>query len=1286
MMKKKLKRLIVAGLVASMIAPLATAGIDATAAVPKAQEESISAEVSENNASEKYAENKAYTFKYDELEMDETSTKTINGGTDVTVDATGATFVFKGQYAQVFYKVPEGINSKRIKSIEVVGADTTKFSVKAMGTPGVDSTEQKAAYDSNILLTPEGFDFNYIVLMTTNNGGTYTSTELVITLGDEPAGENETKTKLSQCEIVMNGGATVSGNTVTFTKGYQSVFFKVPADVDTDLLAKIEIKGDAGTGFNYKVMTPDLFQNHTWENGLLPDDLSNPMVFDAGAGVEYFVIMSGENEPYGSFSLDSDVIFTVEPPSDVQMDIPSLKNTVVSANGLGKDAYVATCISGSTVKDPKAVQLVKKHFNAVTLENELKPEGLLGTVSANDITDTFKGEPVPKGLHFETPDAILDEILEWNKEDGVDIKVRGHVLTWHSQTPEEFFHVDYDTKKDDVTPEVMAIRQEWYIKTVMEHYFGEGSKYKDLFYGFDVVNEACSDSTRTYRSAAEGSSWARIYKNVPKDDAPDYILNAFRFANKYAPETLELYYNDYNDCSAGKVDAIANLLRSVKKHEKDATLPTRITGFGMQGHHEIDFPTKQQVIDAATLYGSIVGKVQVTELDFKSSKNYDGSKAMQPAENTKTAYRYRDVYQAYVEVDQLPDIDVNGFTVWGTHDAVSWLNTFNGAGGGADGRPQSPLLFDKNYQAKPAFWGIVDPSKLEPIVNTVDAIQTNDGSFDNGTAYTFGSDGINVEFTPVWTPEKVMISVNVSGATLTANDSVTLYYEDAKGEIKTDVAKGTEVASKIFEIPGTFTALNSVRFDIVVKAGNKTIVYNDTDAKQAERTKYYAEAILKPYADIRTGSAVIDGKADEIWAKVDAIPLTIQNDNPKASASAKLMWDQDNLYVFMDVKDAILDDTSANAWEQDSMELFIDENNEKTGSYQEDDKQYRINYKNVQSFNPSTEDSKCNADNVKSVATEVEGGYTIEAAFKWTDIKAAAGTNIGLELQVNDAENGGRIGNVSWFDTSGQGYQNTGVFGTATLSNLKPGEKPATDDKKDDTKDDKKDDKKDETKPEVKPEPAKEEVKAAEKVEKGAAKEAVDKLVTATKSSSDVKGADYVSFKSQSSKVSASTAKISWDKIKGAASYVVYGAENGKTFENLGEVTATNFTQKELKKGTEYSYMVVAYDKDGKAISATKTITVTTTGGKYTDAKKVKLKSKKKVTLKKGRKSKVKATIVKAAKKGKLKNKKLTYVSSNSKVATVSKKGQIKAKKKGKCVIYVYAKNGKRAQVKVTVK
>ncbi len=104
-----------------------------------------------------------------------------------------------------------------------------------------------------------------------------------------------------------------------------------------------------------------------------------------------------------------------------------------------------------------------------------------------------------------------------------------------------------------------------------------------------------------------------------------------------------------------------------------------------------------------------------------------------------------------------------------------------------------------------------------------------------------------------------------------------------------------------------------------------------------------------------------------------------------------------------------------------------------------------------------------------------------------------------------------------------------------------------------------------------------------------------------------------------------------------------------------------------------------------KIVATSKTIHAATTGGKVGNAKAVKV-NKSKVTLaKKGKKFTIKAKEVKKDKTIK-RHRKVAFESSNPKVATVSSKGVVTAKKKGTCYIYAYAQNGVFKKVKVTVK
>ena len=734
---------------------------------------------------------------------------------------------------------------------------------------------------------------------------------------------------------------------------------------------------------------------------------------------------------------------------EIQWDIPDLRDYVSSEKGLGKDSHTGAAIMVSEITDEALMDIVEKHFNAVTFGNEFKPDSLMnynnskpadGQIITETWTDakgvTHKDMAVPK-LDFSRPERMLRVIKDWNDEHpDKEIKIRGHVLTWHSQTPEWFFKENYDPNGDWVSPEEMTLRHEWYIKSVFEHVFS--SEYKDMFYGWDVVNEACSDSTGTYRSASpsERSNWARIYGTGSKEDAPDYILNAFRYANYYAhkmgKDDVELYYNDYNECSGNKPDAIAQLLESVKRHESDDVLPTRISGFGMQGHYNMLSPSKQKVIDCGKRYGKIVGKIQVTELDFKCSDEYDGTSATESAEYTREAYRYKEIYEAYKEIDADPDIDVNGFTVWGVIDPNSWLQTSNSAGGGANGnRKQVPLLFDGDYMAKPAYWALVDPSKLEPAIKSINITQaaTGEDKFVHGKSATI--EGTDYTFVPVWEDGKLLVKVKAAGAT-----SAKLYVDFATtmedgAKVSTAEATLDKNGECVLEVATdtTLSAATRIALDVVVTDAEGGHAFNNLRLTQDEGSKYYAKGTCKPYANVNKGTVTIDGEVDDAWEVAKDVVLSVPGSSPKATATAKLLWDNENLYVLMNVKDANLDATASAAHEKDSVEVFIDENNNKSEAYEDDDKQYRINYLNETSFNGT----KCVEENVKHAVKLTDDGYMVEAAFAWTDITPEVGAAIGLDLQINDGENGGRIGTRCWYDETGNGWSAPKVFGEVTL-------------------------------------------------------------------------------------------------------------------------------------------------------------------------------------------------------------------------------------------------------------
>ena len=355
----------------------------------------------------------------------------------------------------------------------------------------------------------------------------------------------------------------------------------------------------------------------------------------------------------------------------IQMDVPRLREAVPQE--LGEDFAIGTSIVNNKCPGTETVTLNGKELI------------------------------VPK-LDYSRAEKSLDVIYDWNQSHPDEIiKVRGHVLVWHSQTPEWWFHEDYDAGKPYADTETMNRRLEWYIKTMAEHFTGEDSKYHGMFYGWDVVNEAVSDGDSRYRNAAENSSWWAVY------ESNEFILNAFRYANQYMDPDVELYYNDYNEWFSNKRAGIEQLLKDVQEAEG-----TRIDGMGMQGHYQTSgSPTVEEFARAARAYAEIVGQVQITELDMKASSRYDGTAAARDEEFALQGERYRELYDTVKNLRE-EGVNITNITLWGVVDKNSWLQTFNTVGGAADGQQkQCPLLFDDDYMVKPAFWAFADSSRLD---------------------------------------------------------------------------------------------------------------------------------------------------------------------------------------------------------------------------------------------------------------------------------------------------------------------------------------------------------------------------------------------------------------------------------------------------------------------------------------------------------------------------------------------------------------------------------------------
>ncbi|SFT22137.1 endo-1,4-beta-xylanase [Paenibacillus sp. BC26] len=556
-----------------------------------------------------------------------------------------------------------------------------------------------------------------------------------------------------------------------------------------------------------------------------------------------------------SFYID-DISFesTGSGPISIQKDLPPIKDTYQD------DFLIGNAISAEDL-DGVRLELLKQHFNVVTAGNAMKPDAL---------------QPTKGNFTFTAADALVDKVL------AEGMQMHGHVLVWHQQSPAWL-----NTTKDGDNNTIPLGREEaltnlkTHIQTVMEHF---GSKV----ISWDVVNEAMNDNP------SNPADWKASLRQTPWNNAigTDYVEQAFLAAREvldaHPAWDIKLYYNDYNEDNQNKALAIYNMVKEINDRYA-LTHPGKllIDGVGMQAHYSVN-TNPDNVELSLEKFISLGVEISVTELDIQAGSNYQLSEPLANAQGYLYAQLF-DIFQAHAAA-------IERVTFWGMDDNTSWRAASN------------PLLFDKNLQAKPAYYGVSDPAA---------------------------------------------------------------FMEEHQPEL----AEANQATAK-FAAP------------------------------------------------------LVDGTVDAIWGQTPEIPINrYQTAWQGASGVAKALWDEQNLYVLVQVSDAQLDKASVNNYEQDSVEIFLDQNNAKTSFYQDDDGQYRVNFDNETSFNPTSL-----AAGFES-ATKVSGtNYTVEVKIPLTSVTPVDGKKLGFDVQINDAKDGARQSVTAWNDTTGNGYMDTSVYGVLTLT------------------------------------------------------------------------------------------------------------------------------------------------------------------------------------------------------------------------------------------------------------
>ncbi len=191
------------------------------------------------------------------------------------------------------------------------------------------------------------------------------------------------------------------------------------------------------------------------------------------------------------------------------------------------------------------------------------------------------------------------------------------------------------------------------------------------------------------------------------------------------------------------------------------------------------------------------------------------------------------------------------------------------------------------------------------------------------------------------------------------------------------------------------------------------------------------------------GSApTVDGNVDEVWNSVPAhaishVVYTPPSSEADLTANFKMMYDNQALYILVDVTDDRLVSDSAEYWMDDGVEVFIAAENNKSDVYGDKDYQYHFDWDNTA---PAMGEShRNNTNGVQYAFARTDKGYRLEAKLPWTTLGTtpAPGKKIGLDVHVNDDDDGGdRDTKIMWFGTHDIAWQQPSAFGTAELGGL----------------------------------------------------------------------------------------------------------------------------------------------------------------------------------------------------------------------------------------------------------
>ncbi|SFK16419.1 endo-1,4-beta-xylanase [Cellulomonas sp. KH9] len=688
--------------------------------------------------------------------------------------------------------------------------------------------------------------------------------------------------------------------------------------------------------------------------------------------------------------LVDDITFTKRPDPVIQTDLASLYESVNVPLGVAID---------SRETQRSAATLLNKHFEQVTAENSMKPENWYNGRTFAPNADTR---------------AVMDHAV------ANDLRVYGHVLVWHAQTPAWFFQDDAGVALpvNDASAVIVRQRMEDHIENVArwiaEEYGDFGSPTNPVV-GWDVVNEVISD-----QDPDDGMRRSDWYKYLGEE----FVDSAFEYADQYvngvylAPgaDRIPLFINDYNSELKSKQDRYYALVQRLL--ERDVP----IDGVGHQFHVSLSVPVS--FLEGALERFSGLGLLQaVTEFDVTT-----GSPATE-ALFIEQGYYYRDAFEAFHRYeDQMFSI-----TVWGLYDTRSWRNSSGG-----------PLVFDEGMQAKPAYYGIVGsdlPARIRTAASfagdvALDADAAADVAWQQLPLHDV--DG-QVGFQTRWAPDHLTVYAAVKDAYDTlevqVGDETYAFSRTGSGDVEGVVSDTADGWAAVVHVPVAAELGDVLQVDVRVVDGDTVVGWN-TPGHLGELS------LVDPLSTVEVVKTAteptVDGEVDPQWQDAATVSTGKQVDGaPGATATVRTLWRGRTLFVLADVVDATPDTSATAAHEKDSFEIFLDAGNFKNPTFRYDDLHVRVDAAGGVTIGQG--DQGFHMARVQAEVVTTATGYRVEAAVDMLDQYVGLGTFHGLDFQVNDATDGARTSVRTWADPTGLGFQSPQRWGVAQLvSSLTP--------------------------------------------------------------------------------------------------------------------------------------------------------------------------------------------------------------------------------------------------------